>query len=244
MEANRLYKKTHKKKEIEITPTWYFPNQPKTGSFTIKLQKLDPHFSLELIQGLIQLAVDWTALGARPQMGFGVTELIGERLPTYPFKELQFSGTNSNSHFPSLQNMFFARIQKEDATDQDTFNLKYDLRRLFANDKNVRHFVMGTVKGNRMAAKIHMSRPYADGIIRVWGWVPKKAGVWNNAWNRDSVLDQIKRHLEDKDKDKDKDKGKDKYTLVTWREFSSSRDTLKKYNDPQAFLHSLWEGTK
>lgn len=227
MRANRSYQDRRGNNQ---TPTWYFQNPPQTGDFSTELQSLAPQFSVELIQGLIQLAVDWTALGARTQMGFGVTELVGERLTTNPFNNLQLTGSGSSSNLPSLQNMFFARIQQASVTDQDTFNLKYDLRRLFANDQAVRHFVMGTVQGNRMAAKIHMSRPYADGNIRVWGWVPEKANAWNNNWNRDGVLTQIKNRLATN------------YQLISWREFNNSRDTNQQYTDIRAFLHSLWEG--
>ena len=227
MEADRSYKDSYGKDKI---PTWYFKNPPQEGDFSVQLLSLAPQFSVELIQGLIQLAVDWTALGARTQMGFGVTELVGERLTTNPFNDLQLTGSGSSSKLPSLQNMFLARIQQAKATDRETFNLKYDLRRLFAHEQFVRHFVMGTVRGDRKAAKIHMSRPYADGIIRVWGWVPNKADVWNNKWNRDNVLIQIKSHLVTN------------YQLRSWREFNNSRDTNQQYTDARAFLHSLWEG--
>ncbi|NTV46399.1 MAG: type III-B CRISPR module RAMP protein Cmr1, partial [Chlorobiales bacterium] len=88
------------------------------------------------------------------------------------------------------------------------------------------------VQGDRIAAKIHMSRPYADGVIRVWGWVPVDADVWNSKWNRDSVLTKIKNHLASN------------YALKTWREFNNARDKNQQYSDIRAFLHSLWEGNK
>ena len=227
VKADRSYQDRRGKTKI---PTWYFQNPPRSGNFSIELQSLDPQFSVRLLQGLIQLAVDWTALGARTQMGFGIVELVSDRLTNNPFNGLSFTSGSSGSNLPSLRNMFFARIRKKGATDQDTFNLKYDLRRLFADDQTVRHFVMGTVKGNRIAAKVHMSRPYGDGIIRVWGWLPEEADVWDSTWNRDKVLDKIKEHL------------KTNYQLTSWREFNNSRDTNKRYNDIQNFLHSLWEG--
>ncbi|NTU50790.1 MAG: type III-B CRISPR module RAMP protein Cmr1, partial [Desulfobulbaceae bacterium] len=73
MRADRLYQ-NHQGKNI--TPTWYFQNPPQKGNFLIELQSLSPVFSVELLQGLIQLVLDWTAIGARTQMGFGVTELV------------------------------------------------------------------------------------------------------------------------------------------------------------------------
>jgi CRISPR-associated protein Cmr1 len=226
MKANRSYQDYRGRTR---TPTWWFPDPPKAGHFSIKLQSLDPHFSLESIQGLIQIMVDWSALGAKTQMGFGVAELISEPLTANPFSSLQLSEGHANQNLPSLQNMFFARIQQTNATEVDIFNLKYDLRQLFAKDKDVRHFVMGTVQGDRMAAKVHISRPYANGVIRVWGWVPKDARVWNHNWNRNEVLDRIKQHLESK------------YNSITWREFNNSRDNKQQHGDVQAFLDSLWE---
>lgn len=229
MKANRLYQNRQGK---NIAPTWYFPNSPQGGKFLIEVKSLSPMFSGELVQGLIQLAIDWTALGSRTQMGFGVTELISKRLITNPFNHLRLAGSGSSNNLPSLQNMFFTLIQKKNITDQETFNLKYDLRRLFADNKDVRHFVMGTVQGDRIAAKIHMSRPYANGVIRVWGWVPVEADVWNDKWNRDGVLTKIKNYLASN------------YALITWREFNNARDLNHQYPDIREFLYSLWEGKK
>lgn len=229
MKANRSYQDNRGKNR---TPMWYFQNSPQAGQFFIQIQSLQLNFSLEPIQGLVQFATDWAALGARPQMGFGVVEITSERLDNNPFSNLQQTGNGSHSNLPSLQNMFFARIKVGNGTDQETFNLKYDLRRLFANDKDVRHFIMGTVQGDRMGSKIFMSRPYADGFIRVWGWIPEEARVWNSnsIWNRQRVLTAINDHL------------KSNYSLKTWREFNSPRDTMQQHADMPAFLNSLWEG--
>ncbi|MBP6472230.1 MAG: type III-B CRISPR module RAMP protein Cmr1 [Chloroflexi bacterium] len=227
MKANRSYEDNRRQTR---TSTWYFQNPPQAGQFSIQLQSLQPNFSLEPIQGLIQFVTDWAALGARPQMGFGVMEMTSERLGNNPFSSLRLTGNGSASNLPSLKNMFFARIKVENGIDQETFNLKYDLRRLFAHDKNVRHFVMGTVQGDRMGSKIFMSRPYADNLIRVWGWIPEQASAWNSTWNRQKALTALNAHL------------KSKYTLKTWREFDSPRDTSQQHTDVQAFLNSLWEG--
>lgn len=227
MKASRSYQD---RRGNNRTPTWFFQNPLKAGNFSLQIQSLDPKFSVEIIQGLVQFMTDQTALGARSQMGFGVVEITGDRLNNNPFISLQLTDNKSNDDFPSLQNMFFARIKHPNATDQDTFNLKYDLRRLFANDRNVRHFIMGTVQGDRMGSKIFMSRPYADGLIRVWGWIPEQAVVWNGNWNRQSALTVINSHLQSN------------YSLQTWREFNSNRDTVQQHTDIQTFLNSLWEG--
>lgn len=227
MTANRSYQDNRGRTR---TPTWYFQNPPQAGQFSIQLQSLHPQFSVETIRGLVQLLIDWAALGARQQMGFGVVEMTSERLDSNPFTGLHLAGNGSANNLPSLQNIFFARIRVKnstDSTDMETFNLKYDLRRLFANDQNVRHFVMGTVQGDRMGSKIFMSRPYADRLIRVWGWIPEQANVWNINWDRQRVLTAINSHLQTN------------YSLQTWREFNSGRDTSQQLTDMQAFLNSL-----
>ncbi len=237
--TNRQY--TDNKGKLR-TPTWYFrdptqkrlfPNTPKTGHFTAQIQSLDPDFPPEVIAGLIQFIADWAAIGARAQMGFGIVELENGRIDTRPLFEWLKSVTGGNTYadLPSLQNIFLARISPKGGSkfsEQDTFNLKYNLRRLFASDGRLRHFIMGTVKGSRMAAKIKMSRPYDDGLMRVWGWIPEEANVYQDAWDRNTVVDAIHNHL------------KDKYNLQVWREVNSPRDTVNPNNiDAQAFLQSL-----
>jgi CRISPR-associated protein Cmr1 len=133
---------------------------------------------------------------------------------------------------PSLRNIFLAQIKPKDSsqsfTEQTTFNLKYDLRRLYASDQKLRHFIMGTVKNGRMAAKVKISRPYGDRVMRVWGWVPEQAGVYTSSWNRNKVVDAIHQHL------------KTNYSLQVWREMNSTRDTnTPSTSDAKVFLHSL-----
>ncbi len=226
------------------TPTWYFrapssnnkqePNTPKEGSFNIKIQSLDLHFSAEVIAGLIQFVADWAALGARAQMGFGVIELQNGRIDTRPLYDWLNPVANSHSclKLPSLRNIFLARILNKDGKpfkEEDTFNLKYDLRRLFEKDR-VRHFIMGKVKNEgRIAAKIKMSRPYNDGCeMRVWGWIPEQADVCQSSEGRGDVLDEIHQHL-----------GKN-YNLKVWREMNSLRDTVSpEEGDVKVFLRDL-----
>ncbi|AFZ28590.1 CRISPR-associated protein, Cmr1 family (plasmid) [Cylindrospermum stagnale PCC 7417] len=248
-------------------PTWYFPdptkkdvkpqppNTPITGSFIIKIQSLNPDFKPEIIGGLIQFIADWSALGARPQMGFGVIEIEGDRINTQPLYNwlIATNGSQLYPDIPALQNIFLAQIQPKDLTssfkEQDTFNLKYDLRKLFRtendpiqrksahkslvlkkdSDKDLRHFIMGTVEDERMAAKIKISRPYDnEKLIRVWGWIPEEAAVYKNGWDREKIVNDIYKHLEAK------------YTLHIWREMNSTRDTKTPLiSEAKLFLHSL-----
>lgn len=38
-------------------------------------------------------------------------------------------------------------------------------------------------------------RPYGDGLMRVWGWIPEQADVYHDSWNRDKVLDTFYQYL-------------------------------------------------
>lgn len=237
VKANRSYKV---KKKTHI-PTWYFPgsenDKPRSGTLTVQIQSLAPDFRPEVIAGLIQFIAAWAAIGARAQMGFGVIELKNGRVNTRPLYDWlsAVAGSRNYLDLPSLHNVFLARISpKNDGqfSEQDTFTLKYDLRRLFSNDKRLRHFIMGTVKGKRMAAKVKMSRPYNnDREMRVWGWIPEQAeeaNVYSSSWDRNAVLAAIHEHLNAN------------YTLHVWREMNSPRDTITTNNgDARAFLRSL-----
>ncbi len=244
------------------TSSWYFrdpthsgrppkPNTPKQGFFTIKIQPLAPDFNPQVIAGLIQFVVDWAALGARTQMGFGVVKCLDD--PTDPVALREWlNERNVSRNYPSLpniQHMFFAKISPKNEggkfSDIDTFNIKYNLRRLFFADANVRHFVMGKVykqseqipeilkeciQGEKkIAAKVKISLPYHEcKEIRVWGWIPKQASVYQNSWNRDKVVNEIYKHL------------KANYNLKIWREINSPRDTLNpKKDNVFTFLQDL-----
>jgi CRISPR-associated protein Cmr1 len=221
-------------------PTWWFPDYPRSGNLTVQIQSLVPDFPPEVIAGLVQFIADWAAIGARAQMGFGVIELGNGRVDTRPLYDwlIPVVGRQVCTDLPSLRNIFLARISPKDDgrfNEQDTFNLKYDLRQLFANDSNVRHFVMGKVymsgprQGQRIATKVKMSRPYNGGLeMRVWGWIPEQADACQRSWNRDAVVADIHTHLSTN------------YTLQVWREMGSTRDTATPNNgDAQAFLRDL-----
>lgn len=224
------------------TPTWYFrdptqrklnPNTPKTGQFIVQIQSLAPDFPAEIVAGLIQFIADWAALGARAQMGFGVVKPVNGQLNTQQLCDyiVSVAGQQTYPDLPSLQNIFLARIKpKNDGqfSDTDTFTLKYDLRRLFADDQSLRHFIMGTVKGQRIAAKVKMSRPYNNGKeMRVWGWIPEQASVYRDSLNRNAVVQRIHQHLQAN------------YKIQVWREMNSSRDKKPNNGNAEAFLKSL-----
>jgi len=234
IQAQRSYNKGGKK---QPPPTWYFPKEkiykPKVGKLTIQIQSLHPDFKPEIIGGLIQFIADWSALGARPQMGFGVIQVEGDRLNTQPLYDWLTKGIGSDPDkltlLPSLQNTFWAQIRYKNSgsvcIQEETFNLKYDLRHLFASDRDLRHFIMGTVKNERIAAKIKISHPYGDNsdFMRIWGWIPKTDDL-----NQEEVVQSIFNHLQNK------------YNLVVWREINSQRDTqTPNIVDSREFLQSL-----
>jgi CRISPR-associated protein Cmr1 len=237
VQASRSYTDS---RGITRTPNWYFPDneseKPRSGMLKVQIQSLAPGFSAEVIAGLIQFISDWAALGARAQMGFGVFEPENGRPDTWPLYNWLASTAGSKPYpdLPSLRNIFLARISAKSGnkfSERDTFNLKYDLRQLFSGQKNseLRHFIMGTVKDRRIAAKVKMSRPYNDDReMRVWGWIPEEANVYNDSWNRDAVVAAIHQHLDSN------------YTLPVWREMNSARDKVMPDNgDVQAFLRDL-----
>jgi CRISPR-associated protein Cmr1 len=235
MKANRSYTDTQGRRH---TPTWYFPpnpqDNPKSGTLTIHIQSLAHDFSPEVIGGLLQFMADWGTLGARTQMGFGVMEPVHGRFDTHPLYDwlLAAAGQHQYPQLPSLHNLFLARIQRPNATDQETFNLKYDLRQLFSGlqHRHLRHFIMGTVQGGRMATKVKMSRPYGDGLMRVWGWIPEEASVYQGAWDRNAVVQAMYRYLHAN------------YNVQVWREMHSPRDTIApNSNDASAFLRRILE---
>lgn len=212
------------------TSTWFFRDKPRSGRLSLRIQSLAPDFQPEVMAELVQFLADWAAIGARAQMGFGVIEVMNGRLDSKPLYQwlITTAGNNPYPTEPSLQNIFLARVHIPGATEQNTFDLKYDLRRLFSHDRDVRHFIMGTVHGTRMAAKIKISRPYRDGLMRVWGWIPEKAAVYRNSWNRDRVVQAIHDYL------------RTNYTVDVWREMSSERDSVTpNQSDAKAFLLSL-----
>jgi len=162
-----------------------------------------------------------------------VVEVQNGRIDTQPLSNwiVPVAGNRTYPDLPSLRNIFLACISPKNGETfsvEDTFNLKYDLRRLFANDKKLRHFIMGTVKDERISAKVKISRPYSDDLMRVWGWIPEEADVYKSSWNRERVVSEIYKHLNTN------------YSSQVWREMISSRDTVTPDNgDALAFLRNL-----
>ena len=225
--ASRSYKDRSGR---ERTPTWYFDNPPRAGSVSMTITSTDRKFQVEIITGLIQFISDWASIGARPQMGFGVSNTMAHQDTQPLLTHLQsVNGSKTYRDLPTLQNIFFASISKDKLPRNETFNLKYDLRRLFATSNDLRHYVMGTVQGERQGAKIMMSRPYNnESTLRVWGWIPDEVSRFKTS--RGQVLQQIYTHL------------KTNYTLNYWQEFNSQRDTQQQYPRPIEFLRNLLEG--
>lgn len=224
--AARSYKDRFGRTKI---PTWYLKSAPLRGHTAIKLITIDQQFQIESIGGLIQFLADWTAIGARPQMGFGIIDVTPHQDTQYLINHLQTTaGARTYDNVSTLRNMFFTSIKANKNSTEETFNLKYDLRRLFATNNNLRHFVMGEApqKGDRQGAKVMMSRPYASNIIRIWGWLPEEVAKFRTT--RDQVIQQIHTHLGTY------------YTINYWREFNSTRDTVQqRYISPREFLNSL-----
>jgi CRISPR-associated protein Cmr1 len=220
----------HTNTETSKKATWWFKDYPRTGNLTIQIQSLAEDFPAEAIAGLFQFLADWAAIGGKTQMGFGVIKPVSGRICTQSLYDwlIHTVGNHHYPQLPSLQNIFLACIQLTNAKDQDTFKLKYDLRQLFAGQQSLRHFIMGTTQGGRMAAKIKMSRPYGDGLIRVWGWIPQKVNVYQSQWDRNKVVDTFYQHINTN------------YTLLVWREMNSPRDTDTPNNsDAREFLRTL-----
>lgn len=202
--TERRYQKTQRNgKSKFIDPSWYFPvpdqDKPCSGEFGLKIVPLDSRFDPNIIAGFIQFIADWAALGSRPQMGFGVVEVLNGRQNSKPLldylKALQ--GENPSRGYPSLNDFFFLRLQKRDRTDfinkNVTFLMKCDLRRLFS-DKDLRHNMMGSIHEDpKLATKIKISRPYFyNGVqtLRIWGWIPSylKITERSDIWNKISSL--------------------------------------------------------
>lgn len=174
---------------------WYLNGDPLVGQVTLniistaRVEKTKQElFDPAIIGALFQFIADRGSIGAKPQMGLGVIQVI-DRQDTRPLLDhlAQIVATHQKNGdlktpvddaLPCLQNMFFARINIHSSSESATFDLKYDLRNMlrkeFEGDNLLRHTIMGYVRGEqRDGAKIMMSYPYEDGIVRMWGWIPR-----------------------------------------------------------------------
>jgi len=233
IKANRTYKDAKGKQR---TPSWYLKGSGVVGDLTVRLIPTASGFDLGIVIGLIQLIATWGALGASAHVGFGVVKpYTPESMQPFLDNCKKLTGKQTYLSLPSVRNLFLARIQVATNQVQETLNLLYDLRRCFASNRGLRHFVMGTVRGQRLASKLKVSRPYdQDGkkVIRVWGWIPEDI---NFGTSKDDVLKTLHYHMQTH------------YTLEVWREFNSGVDssgtvrdsTGTVYTDAYKFLCSL-----
>ncbi len=195
--ASRSYKDRSGKEEK--IPTWFFDNPPLDGNTSIEIISTNKQFQAEIIGGFVQFLASWASIGARPQMGFGIINCISHQDTQYLLaKLLSSTGSKIYGDLPSLQNIFFTGISESRFPSNESFNLKYDVRRLFAANTDLRHFVMGTVQKERQGAKIMLSRPYENkatgkSTIRIWGWIPEEVTKFNTS--RDQIIKQIHDHL-------------------------------------------------
>ena len=198
-------------------PNWYLNGPPLFGSVGLNIIAIGPKepasnepFQLKVIDGLFQFIEEWGSLGAKPQMGLGVVQITSPRDRKDLLKYLyDFVVKDINDHvamrqkkgievpkpnldLPSLQNMFFARINTTQTPSiYETFDLKNELREEVFREtppegvsrksfresramRELRHQIMGYVRGNdRIGAKVLMSYPNDKGVIRMWGWIPQ-----------------------------------------------------------------------
>src|SRR5579883_544770 len=170
-----------------------------------KLQAKDEkpeYLDASIIGALIQFVADNASLGAKPQMGLGIVHLKKRQSVQPLFDQLKrivdLHEKNGDSvsldeydPFPSLHTMFFALVETGQESDLETFKLKQSLREELQKftTRDVRHYIMGYApkpreKEERQGAKIMMSYPYdeltmpeGNHTIRLWGWIPQKAGI-------------------------------------------------------------------
>lgn len=241
--ASRSYVRSGQEK----TPRWFYPRTPVEGHFYIQLDSLDPSFSVDPIAGLIQFVAGAAALGSRNQLGLGVVRPDSKQ-ESYIEALLEMvnstKGERNYPGLPSIKNMFFAQLQLNSTQPQRMFELKYDLRRRFAtnrNDRDLRHFILGTVKGDeralgqkRMASKVKTSLPDEQGLMRVWGWVPEDAKVYNQHnghWDRESALETIRAFFHGENTNDD---------AWEWRAFESPHNTNpQEHTDIQSYIRDL-----
>ncbi len=239
------------KRSNSSSPDGYF-NGGRSGDLTFKIIPWDTKFNPLVLVGLLKLIEQQGALGAKPQLGYGLIKL---KLPT----ELDFSVdefvadiklansvSNPSMDLPTLCNMFFVEVTPNQIVQepsgnsvQNTLNLKYDLRKAFrpptslsTNDlTSLQHLICGKVQGNnRTASKIAISS-LVNGKLRIWGWVPERLVYEEHQISgvtRENVMSVIYNTITSFG------------TITKWREFNNvGRDNFKKYTSPTEFLKSL-----
>jgi len=217
-------------------PSWYF-RKGFHDTFTLSVLPTHKEFDPHLILGVIKLIERHAGFGAKTQLGYGwvqIEKVEGATFSTDDFVEqlqnLAHTKPGKSNGLPNLQEMFFARVKTNDPDITATLNLRYDVRARFrtsfSNNQRLRHWVCGTVSGEREASKIFFSQN-VNGVMRVWGWIPELPADFKII--RDQVLEEIKQAISSFGK------------IVSWREFNSDRDTCGKQSDISAYLGSLLE---
>lgn len=197
-----------------------------------------------IIHGILKLVENHAALGAKPQLGYGLMRVGNDHaLNVQDFVDKLPTATRATSPEhngkPSLTEMFFAELtpkadNKGNAV-QTVLNLKYDLRKAFrlnlpgltdTDQTTLRHFICGKEKpdDHRQASKVAISQ-LVDRKMRIWGWVPHALPV--EGINRDDVMNIIHCTLSDFG------------TRRHWREFQSVRDWPHITFDAKQYLESL-----
>src|ERR1039458_4996569 len=210
------------------TPSWHFEKTgPIEGTIRLRITPLHEKCDPALVTDLLTFMSKFGALGARAQMGFGVVKIIdGESNGDALYDLLKRPRENEPSHgMPALHQMFFARVSLSTGaalTDQETFLLKCDIRRLFT-DANLRHEIMGWVKPNsdtRSGAKIHMSRPYnGSSALRLWGWITGEQADGRTIDRERAVLQPLYTYLNPSPPNTP-----GPFKLDSWMEWNSTRD--------------------
>ncbi|OGF68320.1 MAG: type III-B CRISPR module RAMP protein Cmr1 [Candidatus Fischerbacteria bacterium RBG_13_37_8] len=117
-------------------------------------------------------------------------------------------------------------------------------------DRRIENWLFGSIKNGKSASKINISCAYRinNSIweFRVWGWIPENSPF--NPFSRKDFLDNLMTSLDGSGQVKipwnslfgSKTK---KHKLEIWREFDSSRDTVKpKEKNIENYLQSLIRG--
>ena len=118
------------------------------------------------------------------------------------------------------------------------------------NDREIENWLFGKINQDKSASKINISCAYKIGDntweFRIWGWIPKDG--LPKGFDRNNFLETLKKELNDNDSAKNSWKDilgtqTENYNLVVvWREFNSSRDTVKENeSDINKYLQSLIE---
>ena len=163
--------------------------------------------------GLLKLIVCYGGLAAKTQLGYGWIEFVEQPdfEPDLFLENIHITPVLPPVDLPALDNLFISELETNDRGITAVLNAKYDLRKIFRetlSDRDLRHFVCGTISGERHASKISLSQP-VDGKMRVWGWNPHEIPV--RGFTRDQIVSEIHKTLSSYGK------------IVSWREFNSPR---------------------